>query len=87
MRRKRSPKLNQKRIRYLSNVGAFVIGWMMMRQEVVGLSCIVTNGNSIGTPIMSHAPSLRTRSRVQKRRHFMKFTEKIALQITGAAQV
>ena len=88
MRRKRSPKLNQKRIRYLSNVGAFVIGWMIMQQEVVGLSCIVINGSTRGTPcMMSHAPSLRTRSQGQNKRHFMEYTEKIVLQITGLAQV
>ena len=83
----RSPKLNQKKIRCLSNVGLFVIGSMMIRQEVVDLSYNVTNGNTRGTPMTSHAPSLRTHSRVQKRRHFMKHTEKIALRITGAAQV
>ena len=83
----RSPKLNQKKIRYLSNVGVFVIGSMMIRQEVVDLSYNVTNGNTRGTPMTSHAPSLRTHSTVQKRQHSMKFTEKIALQITGIAQV
>ena len=82
------PQLNQRIIRYLSDVGAFVIDWMMSQQEVVGRSCIVINGSTRGTPcMMSHAPSLRTRSQGQNKRHFMEYTEKIVLQITGLAQV
>ena len=84
----RIPQLNQKMIRYLSDVGAFVIDWMMSPLEVVGRSCIVINGSTRGTPcMMSHAPSSRTRLQGQKRRHFMEYTEKIVLQITGLAQV